>query len=110
VPHRGIAGRIFLKLVARQRVNVNSADIPGPQAPLYFVGSRLLEVFPMVQLIGKVSLAVGAISYAGQFNMMVVADRDAYPDLDIFVAGVQDDLRALAAPTSAEPTPALGGR
>jgi diacylglycerol O-acyltransferase / wax synthase len=110
VPHRGIAGRVFLKLVARQRVNVNSADIPGPQAPLYFVGSRLLEVFPMVQLIGKVSLAVGAISYAGQFNMMVVADGDAYPDLDIFVAGVQDELRALAAPTSAEPAPALGSQ
>ena len=87
----GIAGRIFLKLVARQRVNVNSADIPGPEAPLYLAGSRLLEVFPMVQLIGKVSLAVGAISYAGQFNIMVVADRDAYPDLDIFVAGVQDE-------------------
>ena len=110
VPHRGIAGRAFLKLLARQRVNVNSADIPGPEAPLYFLGSRLLEVFPMVQLIGKVSLAVGAISYAGQFNMMVVADRDAYPDLDIFVAGVRDELRALAAPTSAEPTPALGSQ
>ena len=56
----------------------------------------------MVQLIGKVSLAVGAISYAGQFNIMVVADRDAYPDVDIFVAGVQDELRALAARRSAD--------
>ena len=102
VPHRGIAGRAFLKLVARQRVNVTSADIPGPEAPLYFAGARLLEVFPMVQLIGKVSLAVGAMSYAGQFNIMVVADRDAYPDLDIFVAGVQDELRALAARRSAD--------
>ena len=102
VPHRGIAGRAFLKLLARQRVNVNSADIPGPEAPLYFAGSRLLEVFPMVQLIGKVSLAVGAISYAGQFNIMVVADRDAYPDVDILVAGVQDELRALAARRSAD--------
>jgi diacylglycerol O-acyltransferase / wax synthase len=46
VPHLGIAGRAFLKLVAWQRVNVNSADIPGPEAPLYFTGSRLLEVFP----------------------------------------------------------------
>jgi hypothetical protein len=42
--------------------------------------------------------------------MMVVADRDAYPDLDIFVAGVRDELRALAAATSAEPTPALGSQ
>jgi diacylglycerol O-acyltransferase / wax synthase len=102
VPHLGIAGRALLKLVARQRVNVNSADIPGPEAPHYFAGSRLVEVFPMLQLIGKVSLAVGVISYAGQINIMVVADRDAYPDLDIFVAGLQDEPRALAARRSAD--------
>jgi diacylglycerol O-acyltransferase / wax synthase len=53
VPHRGIAGRAFLNLVDRQRVNVTSADVPGPEVPLYFAGARLLEVFPMVQLIGK---------------------------------------------------------
>ncbi len=99
VPHRGIAGRAFLKLVDRQRVNVTSADIPGPEAPLFFAGARLLEVFPMAPLIGKVSLAVAAMSYAGQFNIMAIADHDAYPDLDIFVAGVQEELQALAART-----------
>jgi len=94
LPRRGLAGRAFLKLVSRQKVNVTSADIPGPGEPLYFAGAQLLEVFPLVQLLGTVSLAVGAMSYAGQFNIMVVADRDAYPDLDVFVAGVQDELRA----------------
>jgi diacylglycerol O-acyltransferase / wax synthase len=108
VPHRGIAGRAFLKLVDRQRVNVTSADIPATEVPLYFARARMLEVFPMVQLIGKVSLAVGAISYAGQFNIMVVADRDAYPDLDVFVAGAQDELRALAAGRSADTGQVLG--
>ncbi len=53
VTHRGIAGRAFLRLVDRQRVNVSSADIPGPEVPLYFAGAGLLEVFPMVQLLGK---------------------------------------------------------
>jgi diacylglycerol O-acyltransferase / wax synthase len=97
VPHHGIAGRAFLKLVDRQCVNVTSADIPGPEVPLYFASARLLEVFPMVQLIGKVSLAVGAMSYAGQFNIMAVADRDAYPDLDVFAASAENELRKLAA-------------
>jgi diacylglycerol O-acyltransferase / wax synthase len=97
VPHRGIAGRAFLKLVDRQRVNVTSADIPGPEMPLYLAGARLLEVFPMVQLIGKVSLAVGAMSYAGQFNVMAVADNDAYPDIDVFTASAENELRTLAA-------------
>jgi diacylglycerol O-acyltransferase / wax synthase len=97
LPRRGIAGRAVLKLVARQRVNVISADIPGPEVPLYFAGARVLEVFPLVQLIGTVSLAVGAMSYAEQFNIMAVADQDAYPDLDVFAAGVQDELRAFSA-------------
>jgi diacylglycerol O-acyltransferase / wax synthase len=64
--------------------------------PLYFAGARLLEVLPLVQLIGTVSLAIGAMSYAGQFTIMAVADKDAYPDLDVFAAAMRDDLRALA--------------
>jgi len=35
--------------------------------------------------------------HAGQFNVMVVADADAYPDLEVFAAGVEDELRAVAA-------------
>jgi hypothetical protein len=62
----------------------------------------------MAPLIGKVSLAVAAMSYAGQFNITVIADRDAYPDLDIFVAGVQDELGTLAARASAKLRPAQG--
>jgi hypothetical protein len=36
MPHRGIAGRAFLKLVDRQRINATSADIRGPELTLYF--------------------------------------------------------------------------
>lgn len=97
VPHRGFLGRTFLKLVNRQRVNVTTADLPGPEFPLYLAGARLLEVFPVLPLIGKVSLGVGAMSYAGQFNITAVADQDAYPDLDAFAAGVRDELHTLEA-------------
>jgi diacylglycerol O-acyltransferase len=97
VPHRGIAGRAFLKLVDRQRVNVTTADLPGPELPLYLAGAQLLEMFPLLPLIGKVSLGVGAMSYAGQFNITAVADRDSCPDIEIFAAGVRDELHALEA-------------
>ncbi|MGE5137447.1 MAG: wax ester/triacylglycerol synthase domain-containing protein [Gemmatimonadota bacterium] len=97
IPHRGPAGRVFLKLVARQRVNVTSANLPGPDVPLYFAGAPVLEVFPLVDLLGTVSLAVGAMSYAGRFGIMVTADQDAYPDLGVFAAGLRDGLRALTA-------------
>ncbi len=102
MPHRGIAGRAFLKLIDRQRVNVTTADVPGPQVPLYLAGARLLEVFPLLPLIGKVSLGIGALSYAGQFSITVVADRDAYPDLEVFATGVREELAALASSVGIE--------
>jgi len=101
LPHRGIVGRLFLRLVTRQHVNVMSADLPGPEVPLYFAGARLLEVFPMVQLLGRNSLAVGALSYAGGFDVMAVADRDAYPDLQVFARGAEEELKALTAAATA---------
>jgi diacylglycerol O-acyltransferase / wax synthase len=96
MPTRGLAGKLFLKLIDRQRVNVESADIPGPDQPLYFAGARLLELFPVLPLIGKVSLGVAGMSYAGQFNITAVGDRDTYPDIDIFAEAVRDELRALS--------------
>jgi diacylglycerol O-acyltransferase / wax synthase len=51
----------------------------------------------------KTTLGVGALSYAGQFNIMAVADRDACPDLNVFAAAAQDELQALAGATQAMP-------
>ncbi len=90
-----MARRILLRLLNRQPVNVTSADLPGPRRPVYLAGARLLEVFPVLPLMGNVSLGIGALSYAGQFNITVIADRDTYPDLDTFVTGVRDELAAL---------------
>jgi diacylglycerol O-acyltransferase / wax synthase len=90
----------MLKLIARQRVNVVSADLQGPQTPLYFAGAQLIELFPLLNLLGNESLGVGALSYAGQFNVMAVADADAYPDIDIFATSARDDLRTLVESTT----------
>jgi hypothetical protein len=57
----------------------------------------------VLPLLSSVSLGVGALSYAGQFNIMAIADQDACPDLDVFAASARDDLRALAALTSPPP-------
>ena len=42
------------------RVNVTTADLPGPPQPVYLAGARLLEVFPVLPLIANVSLGVSA--------------------------------------------------
>ena len=95
--------RVLLKVLDRYPVNVTTADVPGPQTPLYLAGARLLEVFPVLPLISNVSLGIGALSYAGQFNIMAIADQDACPGLDVFAASAKDELRALAAATAARP-------
>ena len=92
------AQRAFLRLAPYQRMlSTYAANVPGPPVPLYLAGARLLEVFPVVPLVGNVSLGVGALSYAGQFNITAVADREACPDLEIFAQGVRTSLQTLAA-------------
>jgi hypothetical protein len=73
------ARRVLLKVLDRYPVNVTTADVPGPQTPLYLAGAQLLEVFPVLPLISNVSLGVGALSYAGQFNIMAIADQTPAP-------------------------------
>jgi diacylglycerol O-acyltransferase len=97
--------RALLRLAAHQHaMSTYAANVPGPPVPLYLAGAPVLEVFPVVPLLGNVSLGVGALSYAGQFNLTAVADRELCPDLEVFVKGVHCSLDALAdkvrAPTS----------
>ena len=91
-----IGMRLLLMAVMRQRVNVTSASIPGPKIPLYLAGARALEVFPVLPLIANEPLGIGALSYAGALTIGIAADRDAFPDLAVFAAGVRDGLHALA--------------
>jgi WS/DGAT/MGAT family acyltransferase len=102
-----IARGLMLKAVMRQRVNVATASIPGPTAPLHLAGARVLEVFPVLPLIANEPLGVGALSYAGAFHIGVVADRDAFPDVAVFAAGAREELHALGVSTGARlsPTP-----
>ena len=50
-------------------MNTYAANVPGPPVPVYLAGARLLEVSPIVPILGNISIGVGALSYAGQFNI-----------------------------------------
>jgi WS/DGAT/MGAT family acyltransferase len=89
--------RAALRLAPHQHVmNTYAANVPGPPVPLYFAGARLLEVFPVVPIMANVSVGVGALSYAGQFNLTAVADRELCPDLEVLAEGMRRSLDALA--------------
>ncbi len=100
-PMNRVIGPLLLKAISRQHVNVASTNVPGPAQPLYSVGAPIAEVFPLLPLIGNEPLAVGAMSYAGQFNVMAVADRKLVPDLDVFAEGMRADMASLSAHSAA---------
>ncbi len=88
--------RTWLRLAAGQHaINTYAANVPGPPVPVYLAGARLLELFPIVPILGNISIGVGALSYAEQFNITVVADRELCQDLDVFVDGARRSLAAL---------------
>jgi diacylglycerol O-acyltransferase / wax synthase len=90
--------RAALRAAPHQRVmNTYAANVPGPPVPLYFVGAPILEMFPVVPLMANVSVGVGALSYAGQFNLTAVADKELCPDLEVFADGARRSLEVLAA-------------
>jgi WS/DGAT/MGAT family acyltransferase len=89
--------RTSYRLLAHQRsVSLSVTNVPGPPVPLYLAGARLLELFPVVPIIGNVTLDVGVLSYAGQLNLTAMADQATCPDVEVFTHGVQSALDDLA--------------
>lgn len=78
-------------------VNLVVTNVPGPPVPLYLLGSRMLEAFPVVPLGGNLSEGVAILSYEDAINIGVTADPDTCPDVDVFVAGVERSLEELGA-------------
>jgi diacylglycerol O-acyltransferase / wax synthase len=81
-------------------VDLFVTNVPGPKRPLYLLGARLLEVFPVVQVAGNVPLSLAVLSYDGQLNIGIQSDPDGLPDLDVFVDGLRRSLEELGAATS----------
>ncbi|PRY51830.1 WS/DGAT/MGAT family acyltransferase [Geodermatophilus tzadiensis] len=83
---RGLSRRLF---------NLVVTNVPGPQVPLYAAGARMLEVFPVVPLLGGQGLAVGMTSYDGHVYVGLNADRDGVGDVDVLADLVEQEVAAL---------------
>lgn len=74
--------------------------MPGPQLPLYALGSHLREILPLVPLFSDHAVGIAIVSYEGWLAFGINADATAVGDLDVLVSGLEDalaELRALAA-------------
>jgi hypothetical protein len=85
------------RLMARQRFfNLVVTNVPGPQFPLYLLGRRMLDPFPMVPLAKGQGIGVALLSYDGAINFGVVGDFDLLWDLDEFADDLAESLAELA--------------
>jgi WS/DGAT/MGAT family acyltransferase len=70
-------------------------NVPGPSAPLYAMGRRMLEIDPYIPITAGVRISVGVVSYNGGLSFGITGDHDAFPDLDTVCAGIRDGIDAL---------------
>jgi hypothetical protein len=82
--------------LSRRMSNLVVTNVPGPQVPLYAAGSRMLEVFPVVPLVGGQALSVGMTSYDGRVYIGLNADRDGVGDVDVLADLLEQEVAALA--------------
>ncbi len=76
--------------------NLIVTNVPGPSIPLYALGARMLEAFPLVPLVGNQALGVAALSYLDQLNLGMLVDPSVCPDVDAFCDGMDEAFRELA--------------
>jgi WS/DGAT/MGAT family acyltransferase len=75
--------------------NLVVTNVPGPQVPLHLLGSRLLEIFPLVPLFARTGLGIALFSYAGRLHWGFNADWDVVPDLHDVVRCVDESFAEL---------------
>ncbi|WP_432477250.1 WS/DGAT/MGAT family O-acyltransferase [Nocardioides sp. GXQ0305] len=85
-------------------------NVPGPQAPLFAGGARMLETYPVHPLLPGHALAIGVTSYDGGVFYGITADRDLLPDADVLGQCVSDALDELVDATSGTRRRAPRGR
>jgi diacylglycerol O-acyltransferase len=77
-------------------VNLIVTNVPGPQHPLYMMGGRLIEAYPIVPLTQNLTIVVGILSYDGTLHFGLWADRDASGDLELLAGGIEDAFAEMA--------------
>jgi WS/DGAT/MGAT family acyltransferase len=91
-----LAARVSTR-VGQRMFNTVTTNIPGPQYPLYFLGCRMLDVFPYIPIAEGARISIGIVSYDGRLAIGATGDYDAAPDLDRLCTAIEDAIAELVA-------------
>jgi WS/DGAT/MGAT family acyltransferase len=78
-PLRARAARLA---AAPRTYNLVVSNVPGPRVPVYLLGARLREAFPVVPLSDGHALSIGMFSYGDRMNFGLYADPAALPGIE----------------------------
>lgn len=88
--------RLVWRVADTQRLmNTVTTNVPGPQIPLYCMGSKMKKLFPFVMLPKNIRIATAIFSYDGGVYFGVTGDYDSVPDLQIVCDGIEAGLTEL---------------
>lgn len=90
----GLGARLAVRARAYNTIVTN---VPGPQLPLYLLGSRLRQAYPVVPLFTNQALGIALFSYDGMLCFGVNADWDLLPDLHHFIEALDQSFEELVA-------------
>jgi WS/DGAT/MGAT family acyltransferase len=81
--------------VGRPTWNLVISNVPGPQLPLYLAGARLVANHPVSVITDGMGLNITVMSYNGDCDFGIVADRDQMPDVWCLMDWLREELDAL---------------
>ena len=91
VLHSFVARSLF----ATRLFNVTVTNVPGPQAPLYYFGSRIEEIWPLVPIAASHAIGLAVFSYDGTLYFCLNVDRDSCRDVDVLMDGIESSIAEL---------------
>jgi diacylglycerol O-acyltransferase len=75
--------------------NLVVSNIPGPPVPLYMLGCKLEEVYPVVPLADEHAVSIGLTTVDDQAFFGVYADRESLPDADELATAIGESVDEL---------------
>ena len=95
---------LAMRLAARARpFNLIVTNVPGPQLPLYMIGSRILAAYPIGPLFLDQALNIALVSYDGRLYWGLNGDWDVLPDLRDLVTAIRASFDELLQATETTP-------
>jgi WS/DGAT/MGAT family acyltransferase len=78
-----------------QKATAVATNVPGPQMPLYFAGTRVREIMFWVPQSGTIGMGISILSYHGKVQFGLIVDAKRVPDPEEVIRRFKPELEKL---------------